>query len=359
MNESVASNPVSTKPKTWLKIFIPIFAILLVIIALENCSGNFSTDIKSSNPLPADGWLVWASTRQEGRHEIYLAKADGSGIIRLTQNGAKHPTWSPDGSWISYEAADGSVHVMRPDKSEDKKLLDSGSAPFWMHDGSGLFVVEGSSYSLLDPETGSKKVLFKKSDFAKVAGKELHPSGITADGKFLVALSDLYRNGFAGDNGFFTAVWAAIILDLDQKDKVFFFGDGCEPTTPPSGSRIYHVFSGAGQSQCPSGLCPDIQRMDLADLANRSSYASEMAHADSDWGHEYFPRISTDGKWLSYGASTGCHDHDSCDYEIFIHLLGADNSDRQRVTNDPGSDQWPHLFIGELWKPQSQHRASR
>jgi hypothetical protein len=302
---------------------------------------------EASGQVPQNGWIAWASDRQDSRHEIYLMQADGSNVQRLTQSGGVHPSWSPDGAWIAYEAADGSAHVMRWDKSEDKQVF-TGTPRFWMHDGSGLFCSDKNDvYHLVDPDTGSSKQLYKKSDFGKVASKSFSPNGITHDGVYLMGWSDLYRTGFTGDNGTFKAYNAAVILDLTDKAKVYFFGDGCEPTAPPSGSLIYHVCGTSGQ--CPYG--PDIVRMDVKDLATRASYATEISHDDADWGHEYFPRVSNDNKWLVYGATTGCHDHNTCDYEIFVHALGGGNSARTRVTTDSHNDQWPHLWVGALWQP--------
>jgi hypothetical protein len=92
--------------------------------------------------------------------------------------------------------------------------------------------------------------------------------------------------------------------------------------------------------------------MAVADRMTRSSYQMEIGYADADWGHEYFPRISTDGAWLTYGSSTGCHDHNTCQYEIFVHRLGAGNSNRERVTSNSNNDQWPHMYVGTLWGQQ-------
>ena len=135
-----------------------------------------------------------------------------------------------------------------------------------------------------------------------------------------------------------------MILDFNDKSKIYFFGSGCEPNTAPSGAFVYHV--------CGGGACdtthPDPYRMNIADLATRKTYAPEIAHADADWGHEYFPRISNDNVWMAYGATTGCHDHDTCDYEIYLHRLGAGNSNRTRITTNTANDQWPHLFVGTL-----------
>ncbi len=69
----------------------------------------------ASFPVPASGdrrqpawspdgeWLAFAG-RTEGRWEIWIMRADGSGLTRLTyQTGdALWPTWSPDGAWVAF-----------------------------------------------------------------------------------------------------------------------------------------------------------------------------------------------------------------------------------------------------------------
>jgi hypothetical protein len=317
-------------------------ALLAALLAIAASSG-------ARAEIPPDGWIVWESNRQDGRRDLYLMKADGSDVKRLTTGGARVPTWSPDGRWIAYEDYyDQSAHVMRWDGSEVKNL-PGGKPAFWMHDNSGLVCREGDDINLVDPDAGTKKVMFKQSEFSAFSGKMFSIGGISHDGRWLIVGSDLYRNGFAGDNGSFTAGFAAVLLDLLDRKKVYFVGSGCGPTTPPTGDYVYHVCG--ADSVCPT--YPDIYRMSLADIVSRASYAPEMAHPDADWGHEYHPRISTDGKWLVYAASQGCHDDEFCDYEIFVHKLGAGADNRTRVTFDGKNDQFPHLYVGPLWEKQS------
>jgi len=303
---------------------------------------------------PADGWIVWASDRQDSRHEIYLMKADGTGVTRLTTTGARMPMWSPDGRWIAYETVPlGETRVMRWDGSEDKKIFD-GKPKFWLWDGTRVVCLDGNDdLYRVDPETGASSFWLHKNDFSHLASKSWSPTGLTADGRWLVTWTDRYRNGYSGSNGSFDAYHAAVLLDLDNKDDIWFIGSGCEPTTPPGGDWVYHVCGGI---YCDTH--PDIFHMRVSDRQDRSSYSPVVAHADADWGHEYFPRISTDGEWLVYGATTGCHDHDTCDYEIFIHPLSGDNDNRERLTDDPHNDQWPHLYVGELWGTQPPQLTS-
>jgi hypothetical protein len=100
-------------------------------------------------------------------------------------------------------------------------------------------------------------------------------------------------------------------------------------------------------------------RLDLADLATRSSYQPEVSHPDPDWGHEYNPRVSTDNQWIVYMTSTGCHEGADCDYEIFMHRVGAADGGadaRHRVTTNTAFDGYPDMYVGPLWQPSAEPR---
>jgi MYXO-CTERM domain-containing protein len=299
--------------------------------------------VRADTP-PAKGWVVWESTRTGGRNEIYKGLADGTQIKRLTSSGGRTPLWAPDGRWIAYaDDVNKTAYVMRHDGS-GQKVICSGRPLFWLHDGRGLVCSDGDDVNRVDPDSGARALLFRKSDFPALQGKAFlgwpGGGGMTHDNRYLLSGTDLYRLGYTGANGTFKAGFAAVVLDLQHKDRVYFFGNGCWPFTSPSGGRIYHI----------CGDCktyPDIYRMDLADLQTRSSYAAETAHPDADWGHEYNPHISNDGKWLAYMASTGCHSGASCNYEIFLHRLGSGVNSRVRVTNNSAFDGYPDIHVGD------------
>jgi hypothetical protein len=294
--------------------------------------------------LPDKGWIVWASNRADGRHEAYLMKVDGSGVTRLTFEGGKSPIWSPDGAWIAYTAtADDSTQVMRWDRTERRTLCDAGQVLwFWMHDGSGAVCGGNNTFVVVDPKSGDKTPLFAKDDFPRL-GAAFWPGGISRDGRWLLGTTDRIGVTYPYDNGTFTTpINAAVILDRQDKQRIYFLGNGCEPLASPLDDLVVHV-------NWDSPTFPDIFHLRLRDLASRSSYAAEIAHPDADWGHEYMPRFSTDGQWLTYSATTGCQSHDECDYEVFVHRVSGGDASRTRVTTDPGSDQWAHLYVGDLW----------
>jgi hypothetical protein len=298
---------------------------------------------------PADGWIAWSSNRADSRHEIYLMRGGGGDITRITHEGGTHAMWSPDGRWIAYRALnDQAVYIVRWNGAERQQIC-TGEPYFWMHDNSGLVCGYNGYVLRVNPETKEQTPLFRMTDFPMLAGAFwFDPGGITHDGRWLLAHTDRFQQGFTATNGTFRAMHAAVVLDLQRPDQLFFFGAGCEPTTTPSGDLIYHVCGTDGTCASP----PDIYRMNVNDVANRASYQPEIQRVDGDWGHTYMPRISTDGKWMTYAATQGCHDLGVCDYEIFLHELNTSGSPAtadQRLTRDPGNDQWPHMYVGPRW----------
>ena len=63
------------------------------------------------------------------------------------------------------------------------------------------------------------------------------------------------------------------------------------------------------------------------------------------YSHEYFPKISNDGRWLVWGAAAEGHEHDRADYEIFVWEIGTPWERAVRLTHYPGNDQWPDLWV--------------
>ncbi|NLB06976.1 MAG: hypothetical protein GX835_08430, partial [Desulfobulbaceae bacterium] len=67
--------------------------------------------------------------------------------------------------------------------------------------------------------------------------------------------------------------------------------------------------------------------------------------APGEFSHEYFPRVANTGDWLVYGASTGGHEHDTADYEIFLWPIGRPAAEAIRLTHHTGNDCWPDIFL--------------
>jgi len=89
--------------------------------------------------------VVFESYR-DGNWEIYAVNPDGSGLTRLTANGAQDvtPVWSPDGTRIAFVSdRDGNpeLYVMHADGSAQTRLTLDPAAdllPTWSPDGSRI-----------------------------------------------------------------------------------------------------------------------------------------------------------------------------------------------------------------------------
>jgi hypothetical protein len=300
--------------------------------------------------VPAEAWVAWMSNRESSRHEIYIARVGPSApagseaaVRRLTFKSGEYPTWAPDGRWISYRRhRDDNGRVVRHDGSGDKSIC-AGTPHFWLADNSGVVCGKNGDFFLVDPDSGDQKLLFSRDDFKHLKGKSIRPGGITADGRWLVAwVYGLFAGGYTADNGTFKSTHATVALDLQDKSKIYYIGPGCMAVAAPSGDFLFHVSRAMPKTQ------PDILKLSAKDVLTRKSYQLVVANVDDDWGHEYFPNVSNDGKWLAYGASTGCHHWWECDYEIFVHRIGAAPTSRQRITFHQENDSYPALFVGKL-----------
>jgi Tol biopolymer transport system component len=87
-----------------------------------------------SSPDPsADGATVAFYSLTEPEGDLYLVRADGSGLRRVTGDSANDrvPRWSPDGEWIAFFSNRGpgfQAWKIRPDGSDLRQLTERGSA---------------------------------------------------------------------------------------------------------------------------------------------------------------------------------------------------------------------------------------
>ena len=130
--------------------------------------GLFSKDIvqltvnpESISPPPCTtncGKIVFVSAR-DGNNEIYTCNADGSNIIRLTNDPAtdEYPAWSADGTKIAF-VRNGNICIMNADGSDVVQKTFSGDCyyPAWSPD--GMKIAYGAVYvcvSVIDLASGS------------------------------------------------------------------------------------------------------------------------------------------------------------------------------------------------------------
>ncbi|MCW5199285.1 PD40 domain-containing protein, partial [Desulfobulbus sp. F1] len=108
--------------------------------------------------------------------------------------------------------------------------------------------------------------------------------------------------------------------------------EGCELNWSPDSSFLYHV-GHREKGNVFYKINPDTLEWQL------------WFDSPSEYSHEYFPKIANTGDVLVYGASTGGHEHDTADYEIFLWPIGSPMSNTARLSFHTGNDNWPDVFL--------------
>ncbi len=277
-----------------------------------------------------DGVLVWASNRT-GNHELYRLDLRARTLRRLTD----HPhvdflaKISPDGRqvaflrsrrpWVSFRDKEGwDVYLTSLDGTGERRLAERGYHPTWTADGRAVVFHRGLRVYRYDLATGRETLLFDGE--REVPGlAEAGEFELAADGR---RLAFALRRPFSG----------AAVFDLQARTLTPVVRvQACQTTW--AGERLVWVEAeGRGGTRIATGWPDGSERRTLMDLPGAYS-------------HEYFPRLSRDGRWLVWGAAAQGHEHDRADYEIFVWRLGSPWETAVRLTHHPGNDQWPDLWV--------------
>ncbi len=120
----------------------------------ELTDGKYNDNFPSWSPV--DDRIAFTSDR-DGDYEIYTIRVDGTDLKRLTRSPGNdaHSAWSPDGKWIAFASArtgfkdeavlhphntqpDGEIYVMRADGSGLRRLTENqfeDATPAWKRSG--------------------------------------------------------------------------------------------------------------------------------------------------------------------------------------------------------------------------------
>ena len=285
--------------------------------------------------------IVWSSAR-DGNHDLFVMRPDGSDVKRITQgdNVDWFPRFSPDGSkvlfcrsksgWV-YERdanSDGKwdIWTVTPDGKDATKVVDNASWGSWLSSDEIVYV-RGTKIFRRKLAGGDETLVMSSDGVADLEGALLQQPELSHDGKFVaITLRGSKRE---------TGIW-------DLKTKTWTkTGLGCQINWTPDGSKIYWVNpTGNGGSEVftlpmhdgkPAQQLSD-EQLKFMDLPGRRS-------------HEYFPQLSSDGKWMVWAATQRGHDHDTADYEIYIWEVGTPAESAARLTFHSANDRWPDIFI--------------
>lgn len=279
-----------------------------------------------------EGFVVWSSNRS-GNHDLWLRSLPDGALRQLTTHPHTeyYPRVSPDGRRVAFARSQQpwvSQRNKRPwdvilldlDTGRERLLAKNGNVPIWSTDGARVFFLRNANQLVeLEVASGREAVVWESGRNLGVrANVQLETPSFAPEGG---AVAVTFRGGRR----------ATVVIDPDG--TVRRVGDGCQLTWSPDGSYLFHVDHGGRQQNA-------IYRTDPATLKPELWF-----DAPGEFSHEYFPRVANTGDWLVYGASTGGHEHDTADYEIFLWPIGRPAAEAIRLTHHTGNDCWPDIFL--------------
>ncbi len=282
------------------------------------------------------GRLIWASNRS-GNHEIYLTDLSTGRVRQLTHNSHVDylPRFSPDGRQISFlrtrrewasfrEGGASDLFVMQADGTGERRVAERADHATWTPDGKGLAFVRINENRVVSLDlASSREVTLVAGDEPPIEGAVNDPA-LSDEGLLAVTLRGVSRKRRG------VGVWDA---GRRQYTPISSNPSACQITWVPGTRTAIWIEGSAGSGGTRVMKADGIGMPD-----------SVLIDLPGDYSHEYFPTVSRDGRWLTWGASARGHEHDRADYEIFAWQLGRSWSTAARLTFSPANDQWPELF---------------
>ena len=289
-----------------------------------------------------DGLVVWSSNRT-GHHQLYLVDLRAQSVRQLTSTPSVNffARFSPDGRRIVFLRSQAEyvsprdptrwdVFVVGVDGTGERRLVRGGYHPTWTADGAAILFERQMRVFRYELATGRETlVLDGPATFPGVS--ELGDVEQGPDGR---RLAFGLRGTFAGIFGLQGAYSGAVVFDPEARTLASLTREqACQTTWAPDGrSLLWMETGGNGGTRVMTGQPDGSGRRVFVDLPGAYS-------------HEYFPKLSNDGRWLVWGAAAEGHEHDRADYEIFVWEVGSPVEQAVRLTHHEGNDQWPDLWV--------------
>ncbi|MFH0908816.1 MAG: lysylphosphatidylglycerol synthase domain-containing protein [bacterium] len=278
------------------------------------------------------GFIVWSSNRS-GNHDIWKMTLPDRQVSQVTTNPNTeyYPRISPDGRrvafcrarrpWVSQrDRLPWDICLVDLSSGEDRLVATNGITPVWIDNNRLLFQRDAFFLVEHDLRNGSERVLFTSGQGGIPEGGTLDTPGFNeVAGAAAVTIRGTDRmTALAFTNGTFKRI-----------------GGGCQVAWSPDHAFLYLVDQGGHMKNA-------VWKIDPA-TGERTLWFDQPG----PWSHEYFPKLSADGRWMVFGAATEGHEHDTADYEIFLWEVGSEPASATRLTWHTGNDCWPDVFVDE------------
>ena len=273
--------------------------------------------------------IVWSSSRT-GNHEIFMMTLPDLNMYQITRNKYVDflPRFSPDGEkivfcrsqrpWVSQRDVNAwDVYFFSLKDNNEVLLARNANWPQWVANDKISFVRK-NKLILKNLKSNQEETILDGNENAissEIGELEFYPQD-----QNLLAFSS--RGKMDG----------VFVMDRSN-NSLLKIGQGCGITWVPFAREVIWMENGGngGTQIFTSSISPVRQNL-FMDLPGRYS-------------HEYFPRLSRDGKWLVWAASAEGHEHDIADYEIFLWQVGTPFSQAIRLTYNAANDRWPDIFL--------------
>ena len=284
--------------------------------------------------------ILFASQRDGDDREIYTMNADGSGVVRLTNNSAYDfpRAWSPDGRRIlfvsdhnggEYEVEDREIYVMNADGTGVVRLTDNSTHDWpvaWSPDGRRILFV--SDHNGGEYEVEDREIYVMNADgtgVVRLTDNSTHdwPVAWSPDGRRILFGSrrdgedlEIYVMNADGTN-------VVRLTDNSTYDSPFAWS--------PDGRRI--LFGSRRDGEDVEIYVMNADGTNVVRLTDNSTYDSPVA-----W--------SPDGRRILFQR-----DHDGGEYEpedLEIYVMNADGTGVVRLTDNSTYD-WP-----VAWSPDGR-----
>jgi len=288
-----------------------------------------ASDLNTQNEIKSkfSGKIVFDSNRS-GTFGIYAMNPDASELSKVVDSDwqDRYPDPSPDGKWIVYarshtnfRLAPSEIWIVDRDGKVAKRLNENGNFPTFSRDGKTIYFERERKSVIsinLDGTNETKIFPLKRGNYKN--GAVIKPS-ISPDGKWLAFTSDKPDR------------WNTWLANLETGEATFTIR-GCEASFWNDGKNLSYINKSTALSK--SGIYS---------IELETKQVSTLQDAGEPRGHEYFPTISPDGKFLLYAASLVTqHDHETSNYEIYIKDL--ESAVVARLTFDGYTNRWPKFL---------------
>jgi hypothetical protein len=287
-----------------------------------------------------DGFVVFSSNR-DGNHDIFKLNLKDFALSKLTNHPhtETYPRISPNGKqlifarsqqvWVSQRnTVAWDVFLLDLHTGAETKLGSNGTSPHWINNSEITYLQDASNVIKVNVQSLVSKTLFVPGVNNQMpAGSKLHNPSYNALSEQLTFTA---RQNEIGMN---TGHWGTALTTAEAHRGVL---NGCELSWNSAGTGLYQVASGGRDGG-----------MQVVSVDPETLAWTTLIDLEGEFSHEYWPKDSSNGEYMVFGASRGKqdHEHDTKDYEIFLWKVGSQSAKATRLTFHTGNENWPDVFI--------------